>query len=92
MNKAELVTTIAGASGLTKKQAAAALDAFCTAVGQALRAGDKVQLSGFGTFEPKMRDARDCRNPSNGETVHVAAHLTPSFKAGKALKDSLIKK
>ena len=92
MNKEELVTAIAAASGITRKQAGTAIDAFCTAVGQAMRSGDRVTLTGFGTFEARMRDARDCKNPQTGEAVHVAAHYVPVFKPGKGLKDSLLKK
>ncbi len=90
MNKEQVVTKIASVSGITKKQAATALDAFCTLVGEAMRNDDKVTLVGFGTFEAKQRDARDCKNPQTGETVRVAAHKVPHFKAGKALKDSLL--
>lgn len=90
MTKEQLVTTIAGAAGINKKQAATALDAFCTVVGDAMRNGDKVTLTGFGTFEAKVREARDCKNPQTGETVHVASHKVPHFKAGKGLKDSLL--
>ena len=90
MTKEQLVTTIAGAAGINKKQTATALDAFCTVVGDAMRNGDKVTLTGFGTFEAKVREARDCKNPQTGETVHVASHKVPHFKAGKGLKDSLL--
>ena len=90
MKKDELISKIAGVAGITKKQAATALDAFCTEVGNVMRSGDKLTLSGFGTFEAKTRDARDCKNPQTGETVHVAAHKVPHFKPGKALKDSLL--
>ena len=90
MTKEQMVQTMANAAGITKKQAATALDAFCTAVGSAMRNGDKLTLTGFGTFEAKVRDARDCKNPQTGETVHVAAHKVPHFKPGKGLKDSLL--
>ena len=90
MNKVELANVIAGATGLTKKQANAAVEAFCTAIGKAMRNGEKVTLTGFGTFEARLREARDCRNPSTGESVRVSAHRVPVFKAGKALKDALL--
>lgn len=90
MKRDQLVSNMATAAGITKKQAATALDAFCTSVGSALRAGDKVSLTSFGTFEAKVREARDCKNPQTGETVHVASHKVPHFKAGKGLKDSLL--
>jgi DNA-binding protein HU-beta len=90
MTKEQMVQTMANAAGITKKQAATALDAFCTAVGSAMRNGDKLTLTGFGTFEAKVREARDCKNPQTGETVRVASHKVPHFKAGKGLKDSLL--
>ena len=90
MKKDELVSKIAGVAGITRKQAAAAVDAFCTEVGNVMRSGDKLTLTGFGTFEAKVRDARDCKNPQTGETVHVAAHKVPHFKPGKGLKVSLL--
>jgi DNA-binding protein HU-beta len=55
-----------------------------------MRSGDKLTLTGFGTFEAKVREARDCKNPQTGETVHVAAHKVPHFKPGKGLKDSML--
>ena len=55
-----------------------------------MRNGDKLTLTGFGTFEAKVREARDCKNPQTGETVRVASHKVPHFKAGKGLKDSLL--
>lgn len=90
MKKDELVSKIAGAAGITKKQAQMALDAFCTEVGAIMRSGDKLTLTGFGTFEANVREARDCKNPQTGETVHVAAHKVPHFKPGKGLKDSML--
>ena len=56
-------------------------------IGTALKGGDKVTLTGFGTFEARVRPARDCKVPSTGETVHVGAHTVPAFKPGKWLKD-----
>lgn len=91
MNKEQAVSKIAAVAGITKTQAATALDAFCTIVGDTLRSGDKLTLTGFGTFEAKHREARDFTSPANGETIHVAAHSVPHFKAGKGLKDALLK-
>lgn len=90
MNKQEVVNEIARTTGITKKDAAAALDAFCNIVGKAILGGDKVTLTGFGTFEARLRDARDCKNPATGETVHVSAHKVPAFKASKTLKEFLL--
>ena len=87
MNKVTLVAKIAEKSGLSKKQAEQALGAFIDSVTEALKEGDKVQLMGFGTFEVKERAARTGRNPSTGETIEIPASKTPSFKAGKGLRD-----
>ena len=89
MNKNELIAAMAEKSELTKKDAGAALDAFTAAVEDALKAGDKVQLVGFGTFEVKERAARTGINPQTKQPVKIAASKSPAFKAGKALKDAL---
>lgn len=89
MNKTELVAAVAEASGLTKKDAEAALSAFTVEVEKALKAGDKVQLVGFGSFEIKERAARTGRNPKTKETIEIPACRMPVFKAGKALKDAI---
>ena len=89
MNKTQLVEVVALKSGLKKKEAETAVNAMTEAIAEALKAGDKVQLIGFGTFEVKERAARDGRNPKTGETIKIAASKHPSFAAGKALKDSL---
>ena len=87
MNKVTLVAKIAEKSGLSKKQAELALGAFIDSVTEALKEGDKVQMMGFGTFEVKERAARTGRNPSTGETIEIPASKTPTFKAGKGLRD-----
>ena len=89
MNKNELITAMAEKSGLAKKDVEAALNAYTAAVTEALKAGDSVQLVGFGTFEVKARAARQGHNPRTGETVEIAACKAPTFKAGKALKDAV---
>lgn len=91
MNKTELIQTVAEAANLSKKDAAAAVNATLDAISKALTDGDKVQLVGFGTFETRERAARTGKNPATGETVEIAACKTPAFKAGKALKDSVNK-
>ena len=89
MNKTELIAAMAEKSELTKKDAGAALEAFTAAVEDALKAGDKVQLVGFGTFEVKERAARTGINPQTKQPVEIAASKSPAFKVGKALKDAL---
>lgn len=91
MNKSELVDALADRTGMTKADAGRAVDAlFSTDDGilaEALNKGDRVQITGFGTFEAKHRKARTGRNPRTGETIQIAASKTPSFRAGKGLKD-----
>ena len=89
MNKVELVEAMAKKSGLSKKDAEAALKAFTATVEGALKKGDKVQLVGFGTFEVSKRAARKGRNPQTGEEMKIKASKSPKFKAGKAFKDAL---
>ena len=89
MNKAELITSMAEKSQLTKKDAETALKAFIDSVQEALENGEKVQLVGFGTFEVSERSAREGRNPQTGETMKISACKAPKFKAGKALKDAV---
>lgn len=89
MNKATFVAQIAEKSGLDRKQSEKALDSVIAIVTEALKAGDKVQLIGFGTFEVKSRAAHTGRNPATGETIEIAASKTPVFKAGKTLRDAL---
>ena len=86
MNKAQLIEVVAKESGLKKKEAEAAINAFVEAVSMALEDGDKVQLIGFGTFETRTRAAREGKNPRNGEKIKIAASKVPAFKAGAALK------
>lgn len=87
MNKTELVNSVAEAAGLSKKQAEAAVKATLDSITNAMVAGDKVQLIGFGTFETRERAARTGRNPQTGKEIKIKASKVPAFKAGKALKD-----
>ena len=89
MNKTELVAALAAKTELSKKDAEKALNAVFETITEALKAGDKVALVGFGTFEAKERPARVARNPRTGEEIKVEASKTPAFKAGKALKDAV---
>ena len=91
MNKTELINTVAERSGVTKKDAEKVISATIDAITAALAAGDKVQLTGFGSFETKERAARVGRNPRTGEATEIPAACVPVFKAGKALKDSVAK-
>ena len=87
MNKTELVEAIAKKAGLSKKDSAAAVDAFVETVTTALKKKDKVALVGFGTFQTSKRAARTGRNPQTGAEIKIKASTVPQFKAGKALKD-----
>jgi DNA-binding protein HU-beta len=89
MNKATLIAQIAEKSGLERKQAEKALDAFIDTVTSALKEGDKVQLVGFGSFEVRERAAHMGHNPKTREPIEIKASKTPVFKAGKTLKDAL---
>ena len=89
MNKTELIAAVAEKAELSKKDAEKAVKALTDTVAEALKAGDKVQLVGFGTFEVSERAAREGRNPSTGETMKIEACKAPKFKAGKALKDAV---
>ena len=89
MNKSELIAALAQKAELSKKDAEKALGAFVEVVTDALKAGDKVQLVGFGTFESKERPARTARNPRTLEPVEIPASRTVAFHAGKGLKDAV---
>ena len=84
MNKTEFIAAVAEKAEISKKDSEKALKAFVDVVAEQLKAGDKVQLVGFGTFE-----VREGRNPQTGETMTIAACKAPKFKAGKALKDAI---
>ena len=89
MNKTELVAAIAEKADLSKKDSEKALKAFVDVVTAQLKADQKVQLVGFGTFEISERAAREGRNPLTGATMSIPASKAPKFKAGKALKDAV---
>jgi len=90
MNKSDLVAAIAETSGLTKADAARALDA-TTAITSALSGGDNVAITGFGSFLVRDRAARTGRNPQTGASIQIKASKVPAFKAGKLLKESVNK-
>ena len=89
MNKSELIESMAEAADISKSAAARALDALTDTVAAVLKKGDSVSLIGFGTFSVKERAARTGRNPQTGASIKIAASKTPSFKAGKGLKDAI---
>ena len=91
MNKTELITITAENSGLSKKDAERVLNAAIDAITASLVNGDKVQISGFGSFETKDREARMGRNPHTKEAIAIPATRVPTFKASKALKDNVAK-
>ena len=91
MNKTELIAAAAQSAGLTKKDTERVLNAAIDAITASLVKGDKVQLSGFGTFEVKAREARIGRNPHTKEAIEIPATNVPVFKPSKALKDTVAK-
>ncbi|MCH5300589.1 MAG: HU family DNA-binding protein [Ruminococcus sp.] len=91
MNKTELVALVAEKSGLTKKDADAAVSATLDAVVEAIANGEKVQLIGFGTFEQRQRNARTGCDPRTGKSIEIPASKVPAFKAGQAFKKAVNK-
>ena len=91
MNKTELIAAVAESAGLTKKDSERVINAAIDAITASLVEGEKVQLSGFGTFEAKDREARIGRNPHTKEAIDIPATRVPSFKASQALKDTVAK-
>ena len=89
MNKSDLVEAVASSADMTKAAAAKAVDSMLEAVTTALKEGEQVAVSGFGTFEVRERAARQGRNPQTGEAIQIKASKVPAFKAGKALKDAV---
>lgn len=88
-NKADLVDAISEQVSLSKKDAEAALGVVLDEITASLKRGDRVAISGFGTFSVGSRAARTGRNPQTGATIQIAASKTVRFKAGKALKDAV---
>ena len=89
MNRQELVDKMTEATGISKKDSAAALQAALDAIGDALAGGDKVSLVGFGTFEARQRAARDGFNPQTGVKIKIAAKTVPAFKPGAGLREKV---
>lgn len=91
MKKAELIQAVAEKTGKSKKDAGVFVDAVFESIKDALVAGDKVTLTGFGVFEVRERAAKQCKNPRTGEMQDVPACNAPAFKAGKNLKEAVNK-
>ena len=91
MNKTQVIEAVAAKTGMKKKAAEEAVNAFLSTIEEALAQGEKVQLVGFGTFETKERASRMGRNPATGEALEIAASKHPAFTAGKALKETINK-
>ena len=89
MNKTEFISVVAEKTGATKTDAGKAVDAFLSTLLESMVAGEDVTFIGFGTFGVKDVAEREARNPQTGETIKIAAHRSPFFKAGKALKDAV---
>ncbi|WP_133364924.1 HU family DNA-binding protein [Qipengyuania sediminis] len=89
MNKNDLIGAVADTSGLSKSQAASAVESVFDTISGALKKGDEVRLVGFGTFTVAKRKASTGRNPRTGEPMKIKASNQPKFKAGKGLKDSV---
>lgn len=91
MNKTELIAATAEKAGLTKKDTERVVNAAIDTIVAALAAGERVQISGFGIFEAKTREARVGRNPRTKQTIQIPATRTPVFKASQSLKDTVAK-
>jgi DNA-binding protein HU-beta len=89
VNKSDLVSNVAKASGLTKADAERAIDATFESITGALKKGDEVRLIGFGTFATARREATSGRNPRTGATIKIPAKTLPKFRAGKQLKEAV---
>lgn len=89
MTKTDLVDQVAAKTNLTKKDAAAAVDAVFASITESLAQGEKVQIIGFGSFEVRERAERTGRNPQTGAEMTIPAKSVPAFKAGKQLKDAV---
>lgn len=89
MNKAELINSISEKSGLMKKDAIKALDAFIASIEETVQKGEKVLIVGFGTFEAKKRAERKGRNPQTQKEITIPSSTMPVFKAGKEFKDKV---
>ena len=92
MNKSELIQQLASRADISRAEASRAVDALFSVdngiIAEALKGGDKVQITGFGSFETKKREARKGRNPRTGKEIDIAASTSAAFRVGKGLKDA----
>lgn len=89
MTKADIVTDIAEATGISKVDTEAVVNAFLVSIGKALVAGNTIEIRGFGTFRTREKQPRVARNPRTGEKVQVPRKFVPSFKPSKEFKESI---
>ena len=89
MKKKELIERIAETAGVPKSEAHKHFEAFEEVVTEALKAGEEIQITGFGKFSVKERKAREGRNPQTGQKMKIAAQKVPAFSAGNALKEAI---
>ena len=89
LNKSELVSVVAQKVGMQKKDADKVVNAVFASIAESLGNGEKVQFTGFGTFDVRARQAREGRNPATGDVIQIPATKAPVFKAGKELKNSV---
>lgn len=87
MNKQELIERIADGAGLSKKDATNSVDCFISTIEESLKKGEKVAITGFGTFDIKVSKPRQARNPKTGATISIPEKKAPKFKVGKAFKE-----
>ena len=90
MNKQDLIGAVAESTGMSRLEAARAVEAVFGTIGGALQRGDEVRLVGFGTFSVSTRKASTGRNPRTGEPMQIEASASPKFRAGKTLKDLIV--
>jgi DNA-binding protein HU-beta len=91
MNKSELIDAVADRSSMSKSDVSSTLDAMVETITETVARGDKVSVTGFGTFERRERKARTGRNPQTGDEMQIKASKAPAFKAGKSFKDAVDK-
>ena len=89
VTKADIAEQVAASTGITKKNATDAIEAFILSIKESLKRGDKVSLVGFGSFSVKEKRSREGRNPQTGAKIHIPEKKVPVFKAGKALKEAV---
>ena len=89
MNKGQFIDAVAAKANVPNRTASVVFEAVQAVITESLKAGEKVTITGFGSFEAKKRDARTCRNPQTGETVNVPAKTVPKFSAGSILKEAV---